>query len=161
MPPDYQKLLTDFASAVGFPEVDHLLKHEMLRLKDVPLRFSLDENDGRRDVVCFSVLGSPPDESLAETTRLLLEANYLWAGTEGGATLGMNANDNSVVIAERFPLEFLNGQLLATLLGPFVDQALVWRSYLQGGNLPAKPVEDPSAVEGGSGTVGDMFRRKS
>ena len=140
----YRNLLTEFANEIGLQPLDQFLETEEVVIDDVTVSLFFEGDEELGDVVFFSLLGKPSAERLPAVTRVLLEANYLWAGT-GGATLGMSPDDGTVIIAARLPLDTLNGAALASLLDSFVDSASFWRRYVAGEITPGEQV--PNALE--------------
>lgn len=131
----YRQLLTDFAHAVGLEPVDHFLDSEEVVIDDVTISLYFEGDEALGDVVFFALLGAPGDARLNDVALVLLEANYLWAGT-GGATLGLNAQTGQVALSGRMPLDTLDGDALASLLAAFADSASFWGRFVRG-ELPA------------------------
>lgn len=126
----YKNLLTTFANEVGL-DPEGFLRTEELVIDDITVSLYFEGDEEIGEVVAFSLLGTPADDRLREVTGVLLEANYMWAGT-GGATLGMNPENNKVMIGVRLPLDGLTGESLATVLDAFVDTASFWRRFVAG-----------------------------
>lgn len=131
MNPAYPALLSAFANAVGLPDAEAFVRTEEVVVDDitVSLYYEGDENIG--EVVCFSLLGKPDAANLAKVSQVLLEANYLWAGT-GGATLGMSPEDQKVMCAVRLQIDGLTGESLASTIDAFVDTASFWKRWIAG-----------------------------
>lgn len=134
----YRNLLTEFAREVGLQPIEQFLETEEIVIDDLTVSLYFEGDEELGEVVFFSLLGEPSSERMSSVTRVLLEANYLWAGT-GGATLGIRPDNGAVCIAARFPLDTLNGRALASLLESFVDSASFWRRYVAGEIGSGKP----------------------
>ena len=140
----YKNLLSEFANEIGLQPLEQFLETEEVVIDDITVSLYFEGDEDLGDVVFFSLLGKPSGERQPAVTRVLLEANYLWAGT-GGATLGMSPEDGTVIMAARLPLDTLNGAALASILDAFVDSASYWRRYVSGELNPGEPV--PNALE--------------
>lgn len=131
MNPAYTDLLTRLALSIGLPDAASFLQTEELVIDGIPVSLYYDGDDTIGEVVCFSMLGQPDAARLPQVAQVLLEANYLWAGT-GGATLGLSPENQQVICAARFPIDTLTPEALASILDAFVDTASFWKRWIAG-----------------------------
>ncbi|MBY4599475.1 CesT family type III secretion system chaperone [bacterium BD-1] len=137
MNPAYPALLSAFADAVGLPDAGAFLKTEEVVVDDITVSIYYEGDESIGEVVCFSMLGKPDAADLPKVSQVLLEANYLWAGT-GGATLGMSPEDQKIMCAVRLQIDGLTGESLASTIDAFVDTASFWKRWIAG-EVESKP----------------------
>jgi hypothetical protein len=97
---------------------------------------------------CFSGVVGPGETLGPGTMRIMLAANLLGDET-GGAALGIDESDETVVLSRRLIMEGLTYLAFENALGSFVDAMQVWRSRLGELDDEAEAVADaePSATE--------------
>lgn len=144
----YIELLQQLATQLNLPK-DAFVDTQELVVDDLKIGFDfqpLDPNmPAAGDIVCFSVLGRAAPEREAQIHRLLLEGNNLWAGT-GGATLGIQQESGSVILAMRLPLEGLDAEHLIEVLDDYANTARYWTAVITGQDSATKPAPNLTAV---------------
>lgn len=81
-------------------------------------------------LIATAVLGQPVGPKRTELLTLMLEANYLWAGTRGDATLGYAPGSGVVTLTARWPAAGLDLPRLRTLVENFADAACAWQQAI-------------------------------
>lgn len=92
------------------------------------VRLALDEPAGA--LVMFAVLGEPPAAARAALCEAMLRGNYLWRAT-AGATLSLDPEDGSALLARASPLAGLDAAALEAALTAFVNVAFAWADRLR------------------------------
>jgi hypothetical protein len=125
----YRELLRTLAGLLQL-DPEELVRTQELACGElsVGLQYMGDGKVG--DIAWFCDLGAPPPEQVAETWRLLLEANALWLGT-GGATLGIQQGSDSILMSDRAPLGSVDAEGLAAALDNFVQVGRFWQQCLK------------------------------
>ncbi len=95
----------------------------------------MQHNERDETLVAYSIVGPLPANARSAAIELLLAANLLWRGT-GGATLGLDQEDDTVLLAQRMAVGTTRPQELATVLKELADMAGEWRDILS--NLAAR-----------------------
>lgn len=126
----YDALLGSLAEEIGLDAATLLSTQEIL-IDDLPIRLQFEGGDEHGDVLLCSLLGTVPSERWPEVARTLLWANHGGTGTRGG-TLGMVPEDDMVTLTMRRPLQSLDADKLAALLGWMTDTGLAWKEYVSG-----------------------------
>ncbi|MFY8104713.1 MAG: CesT family type III secretion system chaperone [Ramlibacter sp.] len=136
----YTGLLRDFADAEGL-DPEALCATEEIEIAGLSLALAFDGDETFGDLVYACGLGAVQAERAGAVHRWLLEANHLWAGT-AGATLSLQPETGTVLIAGRLDLDGLTAPALGAVLEDFVDVALYWRRVIHEAPLVAS--ENPS-----------------
>jgi hypothetical protein len=144
----FNELVRALADEVGVPlsgEIDSPLE---FTIDGLPITLGRDLRGGVEDIVLYALLGTVPEGRELEVYRVLLEANVLWSATADG-TLGVNSATREVMICYRRPVEGLDGQSGAALLGAFTEVAENWRNFMEAveeeGPLPTMAVSPDSS----------------
>jgi len=140
----FTDLIEAFAAEVGL-DAQALLASQEVVIDGLAIGLAYEGGDQFADFIYFVDLGAPPEHRKHEAYEMMLQANYLWAGT-GGATLGVQPDTGHVILAGRLELEGMTAQSLAALLDVFVDTATFWKSYLADGVAAPAPQIPPFAA---------------
>ncbi len=84
----------------------------------------------RHCIQCMAELGALPVQGREAVLQHMLQANALFAGTDG-ATLGLDGARQLGVLSQELPLAGLDGVVLEQALECFVLQAERWGQWLQ------------------------------
>ncbi|HZY20490.1 MAG TPA: CesT family type III secretion system chaperone [Ramlibacter sp.] len=125
----YNRVLQSFAEQMGI-DPQAFAKTQEVVVDDVAVGLAYEGDEQVGDLLYFTDLGAPQAHRAPDVHRTLLEANNLWAGT-GGATLGLQHETGHVVLCGRIDVAGVTGESLAMLLDAFVDNAQVWRRFVQ------------------------------
>ena len=126
----YDNLLTTLAEEIGLDGPSLLATEEVL-IDNLPISLQLEGNGDKAQVLLCSLLGAVHADRWSEVSRTLLLANHNLLGTRGG-TLGVVPDDDTVSLSLRRPLESLDADKLAALLGRVTDIGLAWKEYVAG-----------------------------
>jgi hypothetical protein len=127
---DITLLLNDLKEAIGLPEFElDEDGYACLALDEVMLNLEFDEETNR--LMLYSPLGEIPASGCEALYETLLEANFLGQQT-GGATLGLQREDNAVVLHQAVSLAGVTSVQFQGLLETFVDAAETWMGKLAG-----------------------------
>ena len=90
-------------------------------------------NDEAADcVVIYAELGYPPPDSNGKFGEVMLKANHLFLGTNGG-TLCQNPNTDAYVLMRPVPLAQLeNAEVFGVLMEEILSQVEYWHQVMQG-----------------------------
>ncbi len=124
----YTDLIKSFANHVGL-DAEALAKTEEIVIDGLKVGLQYEGDEDMGDIVYFANLGAPADHRIAEVYKTLLHANNLWAGT-GGATLGLQPETGSIILAGRIDFNGVSAASLAMLLDAYADTALHWKKYI-------------------------------
>lgn len=133
----YDALLTSLAEEIGL-DAPSLLSTQEILIDNLPISLQLEGGDEHGEVLLCSLLGTVPAERWPQVARTLLWANHGSTGTRGG-TLGVVPEDDMVTLTMRRPLQSLDADKLAALLGWMTDTCLAWKEYVSGENSGEPP----------------------
>lgn len=123
----FESLLASFAQKHGLPAEALLISSEIeVRGSTVSLIYEGDEQSG--EILFVGEIGKPAPDQEKEMYAALLQGNNLWAGTDG-ATLALDPQGVAIACA-RLPLEGMDAERLADILGTFADTLSYWRGYI-------------------------------
>lgn len=131
---EYKRLLKQFAEHVGLSPVEKFLQTEEIIIDETTVSFIHESNADIDDILFFTLLNAPEPDKADHVHELLLQANYLWAGT-GGLTLGLHPEDGRVMCCGRAAINALSAKSLAALLNRFVDTAVGFQEIISRGGL--------------------------
>lgn len=129
MPQNYQQLLTELAQHLGL-DAPGLLAQQEIGIEGLQICLQPEGGEEMQDLLLCTFLGELPQQRFEEVTRMLLQANNLWAGT-CGATLGLSPAGDMVSWCTRLSLRNLDAITLASLLADFAALGRAWGQYLQ------------------------------
>jgi hypothetical protein len=110
--------------------------------QDMVINIELDEAAQR--LLLYSVVGRPDGERFP----LLLEANYLGQGTDGGS-LGLQPSTGAAVLSREVPVAQLDVPAFSTAPERFINLTEDWTKRLQAaGSLPAADTYVPTPQGG-------------
>lgn len=133
----YDDLLTSLAEEIGL-DAPSLLDTQEILIDNLPISLQFEGSDAQGDVLLCSLLGTVSAERWPEVARTLLWANHGTIGTRGG-TLGLVPEDDMVTLTMRRPLQSLDADKLAALLGWMTDTGLAWKDYVSGESSAEPP----------------------
>lgn len=122
-------VVESIARHLGLPAEDGWSSPVELQVDDVAVRLVHHDDADQSEIWMYADLVEIPEEQALNFYREMMEANLLWSGTNGG-TIGLNSESHEAVIADRVPLEGLDGDRLARRLARFIDTVEAWREYL-------------------------------
>ena len=126
--PRYDGLVRAMARCLG-EDPEAVVRDEGLLLDGFIIALAYEGTPDVGDIAFVTELGVPAPSREQEVCRAMLAANNLWVGT-GGTTLGIQAETGCVVLCGRFPVERLDGDLLAAMLRHFAYIARIWQMYV-------------------------------
>jgi hypothetical protein len=155
----YFEVLEEFAAHVGVDSPKEFLEEQELMIEQTVVGFLWEGNDDNGDIIFFIRLGAPGAARLREIAVELLEANYLAAGV-GGSTIGVHHDSGEVVISSSINAHGLSGEILAGVIGGFLDTAKRWEDLVKGQSGASAKVEESQAAgaAGGSDTLTELQR---
>ena len=138
-----RNLLQEFGHSIGIPDlqVDEEGRCNLL-FDDVAVSFEFSQDE--ESVYLYSYLATAPEVDLEKFYATLLEANYLFRGTNG-ATLGVEAMSKRVVLIREERLELMRLAQFESVVGGFVNLAENWKKKLV--NWTAEPAADESSFD--------------
>ncbi|MDR2735710.1 MAG: type III secretion system chaperone [Puniceicoccales bacterium] len=101
----------------------------------IVLNVELDEVNGI--LIVYSYVSVVPFEGRERIFEMLLEANFFWKDS-GEATLSIDKQTQTVVMARRFELPLKESCSLEDSLGEFIDNVEIWSKKLEGLALEAE-----------------------
>lgn len=128
-------LLQDFGNSIGIADlqVDEDARCNLM-FDDIAVSFELSKNE--RSVYIYSYLADAPDTDAGYFYAGLLDANYLFKGTDG-ATLGVEADSRRIVLIREEKLAPLQLAEFEAILEEFVNLAETWKQTLAAGDFGA------------------------
>jgi Tir chaperone protein (CesT) family len=147
----FDLLLGELGSLVGIPELRADADLHCGLVVDAGTAVHLQFDPTSEAVTVYATAGQLPDAGRAEALELLMAANLFWQGT-GGATLGLNQADGSVVAAQRVALTGLAAHPLMAIVQSVADVAATWADMLgglAGRDLGAPPTPLPATPRSG------------
>ena len=147
-------LLQDFGKTIGIAELqlDNEARCNLL-FDDIGVSFELAPKE--ESVYLYAMLGVAPSTGLEPIYTQLLDANYIFKGTQG-ATIGVEASSNSIVLIREERLENMQLSRFEATVKAFVDLAESWREKLN-----ELTVEAPAGDDGSSWNMApDSFSLK-
>lgn len=122
---DYKKLITELGKNIG---LDELKPDEDLYCClgfDDKITVHFQYNQESETLMLFSQLGIIDEDKLAGVYPKLMKANVFWQGT-GGSTLGVDDENNEVILSYQVALSLLDFTKFQELLEGFVNTAELW-----------------------------------
>ena len=126
----YEELIEKFAAKYGIKDLAAENGVAAMVIDDVKVELIDDENAGC--VVIYAEIGYPPPESNGSFGEMMLKANHLYLGTNGG-TLCQNPETNAYVMMRPVPLARLEGvEAMGAILEETLTQVERWQQILGG-----------------------------
>ncbi len=126
----FEQLLNSLGQTVGIADLNHGGEgYCCLGFDDLVVHFQYTPGDD--SVLIFSRLAEINTDDLQQLYGLLLSANNFWQGT-GGATLGVDGDEEAVYLAQRLPISVLTPGSFEQLLNTFVSAAERWAKEVSG-----------------------------
>ena len=145
----YEELIRRFAAKYGLEGLDAESGVAAMGIDDVKVELISDEVAGC--VVIYAEIGYPPPNSNGRFGELMLKANHLFLGTNGG-TLCQNPETDAYVIMRPVPLAQLGGD---AILEETLAQVERWQRILGGmreaeSTLASQTAEESAAISQGA-----------
>ncbi len=142
---NYKNLIKELANIIGIPEM-HADEEGYCFLKiDEKLMLTILYDENSNLITLYSDIGSYNEDNEKTIFKMLLEANYLWAGTSG-ATLGVNSKNKTILMFYRESMEYLSFQRFFDIIETFINTAEILNKKIS---------------EAGQETNGESFQGKS
>lgn len=124
---DYKELITSFGEKFG---IEGLAGDEETNSLDID-GMTIEAFHKAEDATLFlcSVIGEPPAEGQERFCTLLLQANFLFRGTDG-ATLSQNPDTKEYALVRVLPLALLDLDSFSAELEKFVNGVESWKKML-------------------------------
>lgn len=120
----FVNLISDLGKMIGIPHLT-VDDDEYCFLKiDEKILMTLFRDADTDFFTLHCELGSYEEDYQNEVLKSLLEANYLWSGT-GGACLGINSQNKTILMAYKHPLFMTDFQQFFSIIQTFVNTAEV------------------------------------
>ena len=149
----YEELIRRFAAKYGLEGLDAESGVAAMGIDDVKVELISDEVAGC--VVIYAEIGYPPPNSNGRFGELMLKANHLFLGTNGG-TLCQNPETDAYVIMRPVPLAQLGGgDAVGAILEETLAQVERWQRILGGmreaeSTLASQTAEESAAISQGA-----------
>jgi hypothetical protein len=127
----FDLLLGELGSLVGIPELRADADLHCGVVVDAGTAVHLQLDPTNATVTVYATAGQLSDSGRAAALELLMAANLFWQGT-GGATLGLNQADGTIVAAQRVALAGLVAHALMAMVQSVADVAATWADMLDG-----------------------------
>ncbi len=130
------QILKSLGKELGIPEIEFEKESETCILQiGESLHLNISRDEENREIILHGEIGFLPIHNRQEITEQLLEANLFWAGTHG-ATISMERNTGTIIVAKALTLFQSNGTLLqgltlAQAIGDIVDVIECWSTILE------------------------------
>jgi len=131
----YEELLKAFGDKLGIEGFPQEHGPAAVDIDGMPVAFVHKPETDR--IVLLGTVGEPPPEAAGRFGALLLQANFLFEGTES-CTLAQNPEGGLYVLQRELPLETLDADGLVPVVGRFANTLERWRKLLE----DFRPVEE-------------------
>ena len=149
----YEELIEKFAAKYG---IDGLSAENGVAAMVIDgVKVELIDDEEARCVVIYAEIGYPPPNSNGRFGELMLKANHLFLGTNGG-TLCQNPETDAYVIMRPVPLAQLGGEdAVGAILEETLAQVERWQRILGGmreaeSTLASQTAEESAAISQGA-----------
>ena len=123
-----KNLLTEFGTSVGIPDLQ-LDEENRCNLIFDEIAMSFELGPSEESVYLYSYLGDAIHTDLEDLYATLLDANYIFRGTQG-ATIGVESTSRKVVLIREERLSNLQLPRFRLLVEEFVNLAELWMKKL-------------------------------
>ena len=141
----YEELVERFAAKYGIDGLAAENGVAAMVIDDVKVELISDEDAGC--VVIYAEIGYPPPDANGRFGEMMLKANHLYLGTNGG-TLCQNPETNAYVLMRPVPLARLDGE---EAFGAIVEETLAqverWQQILGGMREAEETLDSMTADE--------------
>lgn len=125
----YTSLIGELCTAVGLPDVDHVLQTRSIEVEGFDVRLDHFDSDPGALYVNFQY-GTVTAGRALSVFRLMLEANLL-IYAQDQAQLGMDTDTGSIVLIARVPFaDDFTGEALADLLSHYAEHGRYWQQNI-------------------------------
>ncbi|MEN2470414.1 molecular chaperone Tir [Burkholderia stabilis] len=125
----YTALIGELCTAVGLPDVDHVLQTRTIEVEGFDVRLDHFDNDQGALYVNFHY-GTVTAGRTLTIFRLMLEANLL-IYAQDQAQLGMDSDTGGIVLIVRVPFaDDVTGETIADLLSHYAEHGRYWRQNI-------------------------------
>ncbi|KML43900.1 molecular chaperone Tir [Burkholderia cepacia] len=125
----YTALIGELCTAVGLPDVDHVLQTRTIEVEGFDVRLDHFDNDQGALYVNFHY-GTVTAGRTLTIFRLMLEANLL-IYAQDQAQLGMDSDTGGIVLIVRVPFaDDVTGETVADLLSHYAEHGRYWRQNI-------------------------------
>ena len=126
----YEELVEKFAAKYGIDDLAAENGVAAMVIDDVKVELISDEGAGC--VVIYAEIGYPPPDANGRFGEMMLKANHLYLGTNGG-TLCQNPETDAYVLMRPVPLAPLEGaEAMGAILEETLAQVERWQQILGG-----------------------------
>jgi len=143
---EYHELIESFATKHGMDGLEIIDGVAALDIDGMRIAFIDDEST--RSIVLLGEIGAPPHGDGGRLGSLLMQANYLFRGTNG-ATFAQNPETGAYAIVRSLPLAPLDATALADALETFANTLERWRRVAAETLPDGRPTDAPRAPSGG------------
>ena len=141
----YEELIERFAAKYG---IDGLVAENGVAAMVIDgVKVELIDDEEARCVVIYAEIGYPPPDSNGRFGEMMLKANHLFLGTNGG-TLCQNPETDAYVMMRPVPLAQLEGEeAFGALLEETLAQVERWQQMLNGLRVAEDTLDAQTAEE--------------
>ena len=126
----FAKLLADFGATTGIPSLAADSEGYCILELDEKVVLVMQYEQETESIVFYTDLGKYPRTCEQAVFFDILQANCLWAGT-GGTTLGINAENNSVLMCYRLQTLNLEPETFERTIESFTNTAEYWTGRIE------------------------------
>lgn len=126
----FTKLLADFGASAGIPGLAVDDEGYCILKLDEKIVLVMQYEHETESIVLYADLGKYPQAGEHAVFYDILQANCLWTGT-GGATLGVNAGTNSVLMCYRLPARHLDTGIFEQTIESLANTAEFWTNRIE------------------------------
>ena len=124
---EYDELIRAFAEKHGIDGMEILDGAAALDVDGMRIAFLHDES--ARALVLLGDIGAPPPEGESRFDAILMQANYLFRGSDG-ATFTQNPETKDYALVHSLPLALIDASSLADAVETFANTLERWRRVL-------------------------------
>ena len=125
----FETLLRDIATTLGIDAAE-LVRTQEITVDDHTIGLHCEGEGEATQCIFFTTVAPLYDAQFTRLARTLLEANYLWAGTND-CTLAIQPVTGNLALCVQVAVAALDGGRAAAVLDTFVDTAQFWRAVVE------------------------------
>jgi len=125
-----QEWLGELGRDVGIPDIGLDENNYCAVILDGYIVVSLHFEEDTGELIFYTHLCALPHQNRESIYAMLLEGNYFWRET-GGATLSIDREGNTVLLAYATPVAVMNSKGFRKSLGYFADTCGRWLTWLE------------------------------